>query len=71
MLFSVQTAGEKIKSPQTGFDITLPGKEVAQIRIDSNFGDSEATEGSVVSLVSGAVQGFKLDQLVVRVKEGS
>ena len=44
---------------------------MAQIRIDSNFGDSEATEGSVVSLVSGAVQGFKLDQLVVRVKEGS
>ena len=71
MLFSVQTLGEKIKSPQTGFDITLPGREIAQLRIDSNFGDSEATEGSVGSLVSGSLQGFKIEQLVVRVKEAS
>jgi len=71
MLFSVQTAGEKIKSPQTGFDITLPGREIAQLRIDANFGDSEATEGSVGSIVSGSVQGLKVDQLVIRVKEAS
>lgn len=71
MLFSVQTAGEKIKSPQTGFDITLPGREIAQLRIDANFGDSEATEGSVGSMVSGSIQGFKFEQLVIRVKEAS
>lgn len=71
MLFSVQTLGEKIKSPQTGFDITLPGREVAQLRIDSNFGDSEATEGSMGSIVSGSIQGFKIEQLVVRTKEAS
>lgn len=71
MLFSVQTAGEKIKSPQTGFDITLPGREIAQLRIDANFGDSEATEGSVGSMVSGSIQGFKIEQLVIRVKEAS
>ncbi len=71
MLFSVQTTGEKIKSPQTGFDITLPGREIAQLRIDSNFGDSEATEGSVGSIVSGSIQGFKVEQLVIRVKEAS
>lgn len=71
MLFSVQTVGEKIKSPQTGFEITLPGREVAQLRIDSNFGDSEATEGSVASIVSGSIQGFKVEQLVVRTKEAS
>lgn len=69
MLFSVQTAGEKIKSPQTGFDITLPGREIAQLRIDANFGDTEATEGSVGSVVSGSIQGFKIEQLVIRVKE--
>ena len=71
MLFSVQTIGEKIKSPQTGFDITLPGREVAQLRIDSNFGDSEVNEGSVSSIVSGSIQGFKLEQLIVRIKEPS
>ncbi|MDO8769854.1 MAG: CsgG/HfaB family protein [Burkholderiaceae bacterium] len=71
MLFSVQTVGEKIKSPQTGFDITLPGREIAQLRIDSNFGDAEVNEGSVGSIVSGSIQGFKVEQLVVRVKEAS
>jgi curli biogenesis system outer membrane secretion channel CsgG len=71
MMFSVQTLGEKIKSPQTGFDITLPGREVAQFRVDSNFGDSDVNEGSVGSIVSGSIQGFKLDQLVVRVKGAS
>lgn len=71
MLFSVQTLGAKIKSPQTGFDITLPGREIAQLRINANFGDSEATEGSVGSLISGSIQGYKLEQLVIRVKEAS
>ena len=71
MLFSVQTLGAKIKSPQTGFEITLPGREVAQLRIDANFGDSEATEGSVASLVNGSIQGFKIEQLVIRAKEAS
>ena len=71
MLFSVQTLGEKIKSPQTGFEITLPGREIAQLRIDSNFGDSEVNEGSVGSIVSGSIQGFKVEQLVVRIKEAS
>lgn len=71
MMFSVQTAGEKVKSPQTGFDITLPGREIALLRIDSTFGTSETDEGSVGSIVSGSLQGFKLEQLVVRVKEAS
>lgn len=69
MLFAVQTAGEKVKSPQTGFDITLPGRRVAEIRIDSLFGENETNEGSVASVVSGSIQGFKPEQLVVRVKE--
>ena len=71
MLFSVQTLGERIKSPQTGFDILLPGREIAQLRIDANFGDSEATEGSVGTIVSGSIQGFKIEQLVIRSRDGS
>jgi curli biogenesis system outer membrane secretion channel CsgG len=69
MLFAVQTAGEKVKSPQTGFDITLPGRRVAEIRIDSLFGENETNEGSVASIVSGSIQGFKPEQLVIRVKD--
>lgn len=66
MLFSVQTQGEKVKSPQTGTEITLPGRQVAQIRIDSNFGDNELNEGSAASVVSGSFSGYKPEQLVVR-----
>ena len=70
MTFAVQTQGQKVKSPQTGVDITLPGQVVAEIRIDANFGESEMTEGSVASVVSGSIQGHKFDQLVVLAKGG-
>lgn len=69
MVFSVQTVGEKVKSPQTGFEITLPGKEVATIRVDALFGDTEMSEGAATSVVSGSLQGLKIDQLTVREKE--
>ena len=69
MIFAIQTVGERVKSPQTGFDIVLPGRSVAEIRIDSLFGDSETNQGSVATLVSGSIQGFRTDQLVVRSKE--
>lgn len=70
MVFSVQTIGKKVKSPQTGFDITLPGKEVAQLRVDSLFGDSEVSEGAATTLVGGSLQGYSFDQLIVREKAG-
>lgn len=69
MMFSVQTAGKKVKSPQTGFEIALPGKEVAQLRIDTLFGDTEMTEGAIGSIVSGSLQGYKIEELTVRAKD--
>lgn len=66
MQFSVQTKGEQIKSPQTGALVTLPGREIAQLRIDSLFGDSELNEGSSASIVSGSLSGYKPEQVLVR-----
>jgi curli biogenesis system outer membrane secretion channel CsgG len=66
MQFSVQTQGEKVKSPQTGAEITLPGQQVAQIRVDSSFGDGELNEGSVASVIAGSISGYKPEQLIVR-----
>lgn len=68
MTFTVQTPGRKVKSPQTGLDITLPGQEVAQLRIVSNFGTNETDEGSVASITSGSLAGQDIAQLVVRTK---
>jgi curli biogenesis system outer membrane secretion channel CsgG len=65
MIFSVMTQGEKIKSPQTGAEITLPGRSIARLRVDVNFGDSELTEGSVASVVAGSLSGYAPEQLIV------
>ncbi|MGH6803058.1 MAG: CsgG/HfaB family protein, partial [Methyloceanibacter sp.] len=66
MLFSVQTQGERVRSPQTGTEINLPGRQIAQIRVESSFGDNELNEGSVASLLTGSIGGYKPEQLVVR-----
>ncbi|MFZ6848709.1 CsgG/HfaB family protein [Undibacterium sp. RuRC25W] len=66
MVFDVETQGEKIKSPQTGAEITLPGQIVARIRVNSNFGDDELNEGSTATLINGTLDQQKIDQLVVR-----
>jgi curli biogenesis system outer membrane secretion channel CsgG len=69
MVFSVESQGEKVKSPQTGFEIQLPGKEIAKVRVESLFGDSEMNEGAVVIVVSGSLQGVRIDQVAVKAKE--
>lgn len=66
MVFSVLTQGEKLKSPQTGAEITLPGRQVAQIRVESSFGDNELNEGSIATVITGAITGYKPEQLIVR-----
>ncbi|MFK7965047.1 MAG: CsgG/HfaB family protein [Burkholderiaceae bacterium] len=66
MVFSVQTEGKRVKSRQTGFTVQLPGKEVAQLKIDSLFGSSDADEGSVGTIVSGSIAGQKPEKLVIR-----
>lgn len=66
MKFSVLKKGERVKSPQTGAWVTLPGVEIAQLRVETLFGDSELTEGSIASISSGSLTGYKPEQLVVR-----
>lgn len=52
-LLPVLQQGDRVKSEQTGFDITLPAKRVGQVRVLSFFGDNETNEGSVAEIVSG------------------
>lgn len=53
----VMVQGQKIKSQQTGFEITLPGSRVAKLKVVALFGTSEADEGSVCELLEGAIPG--------------
>ena len=69
LTLSVETRGEKVKSPQTGMFITLPGKQVATVQIQSLFGDSETNEGSVATVTSGSLQGYRMEDLVLLSRE--
>ncbi len=52
MTFAVKTKGKKVKNPQTGIMVTLPGKKVGEVKIVSTGGDSPETEYSIVELSS-------------------
>ena len=54
-VLSVMQPGNTIKSAQSGFDVNLPPKQVATVRILSLFGDSETDEGCVCEVTSGSI----------------
>jgi curli biogenesis system outer membrane secretion channel CsgG len=67
----VLEAGQVVKSKQSGFELTLPPRRVAALRVLSNFGEDETSEGSVCQVVAGAVDRAALARLyVVQVKDG-
>jgi curli biogenesis system outer membrane secretion channel CsgG len=70
MSFTVETKGRRIKSPQSGFEITLPGREVARVQVVSTFGTNETDEGSIVRVLSGSLEGHALSDLIVVKKDG-
>lgn len=55
MEFSVYRKGKIVKNPQTGGVIELPGDRVASLKVNSTFGESEASEISFMQLISGKV----------------
>lgn len=66
MAFDVMVKGKTVKSPQTGFPIQLPGKKIARAKVVSLFGTSETSEGAIVNLESGSINGYKMEQLIVQ-----
>ncbi len=60
--FSVFTKGKKVKNPQTGVMIELPGKKIGTVIVDGTGGDTPETEYSFVTFKSdgGEVDASKL-----------
>jgi curli biogenesis system outer membrane secretion channel CsgG len=54
-LLDVMEAGDTVKSRQTGFDVTLPPRKVATLRVVSLFGDTETDEGAVCEVAGGTL----------------
>jgi curli biogenesis system outer membrane secretion channel CsgG len=61
----VMQAGQTVKSAQSGFEVTLPPKQVASLRVLSTFGETDTSEGSVCELTSGGVERAALPKLFV------
>lgn len=47
--------GEKVKSNQSGFEITLPSTQIGLVRVINLFGDSETSEGSICEIIEGDI----------------
>ena len=52
MVFNIKTQGKKVKNPQTGILITLPGKTVGTAKVIATGGDTPETEYSFVEVTS-------------------
>lgn len=61
-VFAVKTKGKKVKNPQTGMMIELPGKQIGTVTVSATSGDTPETEFSYVSFTSSgaSVDGDKL-----------
>ena len=64
--FDVFSKGRKIKNPQTGMFIELPGKRVGQITIDYSGGASPESEFSIVSFVEGDIDKNSLGKYYIK-----
>lgn len=62
---AVMEAGQTVKSAQSGFEVALPPKKTASLRVVSTFGESETNEGSVCEITSGGVAKGALKNLFV------
>lgn len=58
-LFEIIKEGKKVKNPQTGMLITLPGKAIGTIEVTASFGNTPESEVSFGTIVSG-----NLDQYI-------
>ena len=69
MVFTIETRGKKVKSQTTGTTISLPGKEVAELKVISLFGDDPLDQGAVGEVLKGSLKGYDLSDLRVKEKK--
>ncbi len=63
--FAVKTRGKKVKNPQTGVMIELPGKQIGTATVTMSAGDTPETEFSVVDYQGDAIDANKLENYYI------
>lgn len=61
----VMEYGKTVSSKQSGFNITLPPKHVATIKVVGFFGENEINEGSICQLIDGKIEKTNFSKLFV------
>ncbi|MDR3297344.1 MAG: CsgG/HfaB family protein [Prevotellaceae bacterium] len=64
--FEVTEKGKRVKNPQTGMMIELPGKVVAKIKVDFTGGDAPQSEFSMVSFSEGSIDKQNLSNYYIK-----
>lgn len=63
--FAVKTKGKKVKNPQTGALIELPGKQIGTVTVVSTDGDTPETEYSVVTYSGNDINANNLSTYII------
>ena len=64
-VLAVKTKGKKVKNPQTGIMIDLPGDQIGTVTIESTGGDTPETEYSIVSYSGSDINSRNINQYVI------
>ena len=64
--FDVYTKGKKVKNPQTGMSIELPGKKVGMVQVEYLGGENPQNEFSIVSFISGDINKSNLTKYFIK-----
>jgi len=64
--FHVFEKGEKIKNPQTGMFIELPGEKVGTIKIQFMGGETDLNEFSIVKFIDGGLESNELTDYIIK-----
>lgn len=56
--FSIMKAGKRVKNPQTGMFITLPGKPLGKVEVLTSFGDTAESEVSMCNIIEGNIDSY-------------
>ena len=65
-IFDAFIKGKKVKNPQTGISIELPGRKVGQIQVDYLGGENPQNEFSLVSFINGQINQDDLTKYYIK-----
>ena len=64
--FYVFEKGKKIKNPQTGMFITLPGENIGTIQVSLTGGEDPLNEYSIANFINGGLSGNDLTEYIIK-----